>query len=68
MEMLRAIGEVVTIPIVASGGAGKMEDFLELFKYDRIDAGLAAGIFHTKQVNIRELKEYLAVNGVNVRL
>jgi cyclase len=45
-----------------------MEDFLELFKYDRIDAGLAAGIFHTKQVNIRELKEYLAVNGVNVRL
>ena len=39
MEMLRAIGEVVTIPIVASGGAGKMEDFLELFKYDRIDAG-----------------------------
>ena len=68
MEMLRAIGEVVTIPIVASGGAGKMEDFLKLFKYDRIDAGLAAGIFHTKQVNIRELKEYLAVNGVNVRL
>lgn len=68
MEMLRAIAEVVTIPVVASGGAGKKEDFLELFQYERIDAGLAAGIFHTKLVDIRELKKYLAENGVNVRI
>jgi len=68
MEMLHAVGEAVTIPVVASGGAGRMEDFLELFKYERIDAGLAAGIFHTKQVNIGELKKYLAQNGVNVRI
>lgn len=68
LQMLRAIGEIVTIPVIASGGAGKMEDFSELFKYDRIDAGLAAGIFHTKQVNIWDLKRYLKDCGVNVRL
>jgi len=68
MEMLRAIGEIVTIPVIASGGAGKPEDFSELFKYDRIDAGLAAGIFHTKKVNIWDLKRYLNECGVNVRL
>lgn len=68
MGMLRAIGEIVTIPVIASGGAGKPEDFSELFKYDRIDAGLAAGIFHTKKVNIWDLKRYLGECGVNVRL
>lgn len=68
MQMLRAIGEAVTIPVVASGGAGSMEDFSELFKYDRVDAGLAAGIFHTKKVVISDLKRYLAKCGVNVRL
>jgi len=67
MPMLRAIGEIVSIPLIASGGAGKMEDFAELFKYDRIDAGLAAGIFHTKEVSIKELKLYLKEHGVNVR-
>lgn len=68
LQMLRAIGEIVTIPVIASGGAGKMEDFSELFEYDRIDAGLAAGIFHTKQVNIWDLKRYLYNCGVNMRL
>ncbi|MGI6772030.1 MAG: imidazole glycerol phosphate synthase subunit HisF [Acutalibacteraceae bacterium] len=67
MPMLRAIGEVVSLPLIASGGAGKPEDFSELFTYDRIDAGLAAGIFHTKQVQIRDLKRYLKDCGVNVR-
>ncbi len=68
MEMLRAIGEIVKIPLIASGGAGKMEDFSELFEYDRIDAGLAAGIFHTKKVDIRELKRYLDGCGLNMRM
>ncbi len=68
LEMLRAIGEIVKIPLIASGGAGKMEDFLELFRYDRIDAGLAAGIFHTKKVNIWDLKRYLGACGVNMRM
>lgn len=68
LEMLRAIGDVVRIPLIASGGAGKMEDFAELFKYDRIDAGLAAGIFHTRKVNIWDLKRYLDDCGINMRL
>jgi cyclase len=68
LEMLRAVGETVSIPLIASGGAGKMEDFSELFKYDRIDAGLAAGVFHTKKIDIGDLKRYLKSRGVNVRL
>ena len=68
LPMLRAVGEIVSVPLIASGGAGKMEDFLELFKYDRIDAGLAAGVFHTKKIDIRDLKAYLRDNGVNVRI
>ena len=51
------------VPIIASGGAGKKEDFLELFHHKGIDAGLAAGIFHQKLLGIRELKEYLNANG-----
>ena len=55
-------------PCFASGGAGKKEDFLELFHHKGIDAGLAAGIFHQKLLTIRDLKEYLNVNGVEMRL
>ena len=49
--------KIHNIPIIASGGAGKKEDFLELFHHKGIDAGLAAGIFHQKLLGIRELKE-----------
>ena len=56
------------VPIIASGGAGKKEDFLELFHHKGIDAGLAAGIFHQKLLGIRELKEYLNANGVEMWL
>ena len=59
---------MVSVPIIASGGAGKKEDFAELFRHRGIDAGLAASIFHTKQVDIRELKQYLRENGVEMRL
>ena len=58
----------VNVPIIASGGAGKKEDFLELFHHKGIDAGLAAGIFHQKLLTIRDLKEYLNANGVEMRL
>ena len=68
LEMLDAVAARVSVPIIASGGAGKKEDFLELFRHRRIDAGLAAGIFHQKQLSIRDLKEYLAKNGVEMRL
>ena len=69
LEMLSDLAELVTIPIIASGGAGKMADFAELFeKIPGVDAGLAASIFHFKEVEIRDLKKYLRENGVNVRL
>lgn len=69
IEMLSAVADVADVPIIASGGAGTMEDFKDLFESDRrIDAGLAAGIFHTRLVDIRKLKEYLLNNGIEMRI
>ena len=68
LEMLRELTDRVQVPVIASGGAGKMEDFAQLFKNSGIDAGLAASIFHTRQVDIRELKQYLRAQGVEMRL
>lgn len=68
LEMLDAIAARVSVPIIASGGAGKMEDFSELFQHPGMDAGLAASIFHFKEINILELKEYLRKEGVEARL
>ncbi len=68
LEMLRDLCEVVNIPVIASGGAGKIEDFKTLFDIKGVDAGLAASIFHFKEVKIRELKEYLKQNDIAVRL
>ena len=56
------------LPIIASGGAGSMEHFAELFTHSGIDAGLAASIFHTRQVDIRALKQFLRGRGVEMRL
>ncbi|MBQ3534565.1 MAG: imidazole glycerol phosphate synthase subunit HisF [Clostridia bacterium] len=68
LELLDAVAARVSVPIIASGGAGKKEDFVELFRHPGMDAGLAASIFHTKQVEIRDLKQYLRENGVEMRL
>ncbi len=68
LEMLTAIGDAVSLPLIASGGAGKREDFLTLFALPRVDAGLAASIFHSREVDIKELKRYLQENGVPMRL
>lgn len=69
LEMLRAASDVVKIPVIASGGAGKMEDFLTLFRtLDRVDAGLAASVFHFDEIKISELKRYLKDNGIPVRI
>lgn len=68
LELLDEIAARVNVPIIASGGAGKMEDFSELFKHPGMDAGLAASIFHYKEIKIRDLKEYLRGEGVEVRL
>lgn len=68
LEMLDALAARVKVPIIASGGAGNMEHFAELFTHPGVDAGLAASIFHTKQVDIKELKRYLRGRGVEMRL
>ena len=68
LEMLDELASRVNIPIVASGGAGRMEDFAELFTHPGVDAGLAASIFHTRQVEISALKAYLRDLWVPMRL
>ncbi|MBR6784958.1 MAG: imidazole glycerol phosphate synthase subunit HisF [Clostridia bacterium] len=68
LEMLQAISELVSIPVIASGGAGKKEDFLELFKAGCADAGLAASIFHFKELSIADLKKYLNDNNIEMRI
>ena len=69
LEMLRAVNEAVKVPVIASGGAGCIGDFVTLFKaLPTIDAGLAASIFHFKEVEIKTLKETLRREGITVRL
>lgn len=68
LPMLKAICDVVSVPVIASGGAGKKEDFFTLFStLPKVDAGLAAGIFHNKSLKISDLKKYLKNNGVEMR-
>ena len=68
LEMLAALTARVSVPVIASGGAGCKEDFLTLFQSNpAVDAGLAASIFHFKEVEISTLKAYLAAHGVPVR-
>ncbi len=69
IEMLNKVCEVVNVPVIASGGAGSIQDFVTLFEAnDKIDAGLAASIFHFGEVSIRELKERLKKEKILVRI
>lgn len=68
LEMLDIIAAHVKIPIIASGGAGKKEDFSQLFQHKGIDAGLAASIFHFGELSISGLKQHLSEQGIPVRL
>lgn len=69
LEMLAAVGEVVQVPIIASGGAGKIEDFITLFKkLPKVDAGLAASIFHFGEVKIQDLKKAMMAEGIPSRV
>ena len=69
IEMLRAVCDIVKVPVIASGGAGCMEDFLTLFReLPLVDAGLAASIFHFGEVRIDELKKMLKKNGIPMRI
>ena len=69
IEMLKAVCDVVNVPVIASGGAGCSEDFVKLFnEIPTIDAGLAASIFHFGEVEIKDLKLLLKENKINIRL
>ena len=66
IDITKAIADAVTIPVTASGGAGKKEDFLDLFKQTNVEGGLAASVFHYKEINIGELKTYLREQNINI--
>ena len=69
LEMLQAVSDAVDVPVIASGGAGCMQDFVTLFKaLPKVDAGLAASIFHFGEVQIPDLKRLLRDNDISVRL
>ena len=69
LEMLAAVCDAVHVPVIASGGAGGIEDFVRLFQaLPKVDAGLAASIFHFGEVSIPDLKQALHAQGINVRL
>lgn len=68
LELTRAVSENLSIPVIASGGAGKPEHFKTAFTQGGADAALAASLFHYKELTIREVKEYLKENGISVRL
>lgn len=67
IELTRAVNNIVNVPVIASGGAGKKEDFYEVFKYAKADAALAASLFHYNQLEILELKDYLRSKKIDVR-
>lgn len=68
IELTRIISENAGIPVIASGGAGKMEHFLEAFRDAKADAVLAASLFHFREIEIMDLKKYLRENGEPVRI
>ena len=68
IELTRKVAEAVSIPVIASGGAGTPEHFYEALTTGKADAALAATLFHYKELEISEVKEYLRNRGVSVRL
>ena len=66
IDITKAVDEAVNIPVIASGGAGKKEDFLDLFKQSNVQGGLAASVFHYKEINIGELKTYLRERNIDI--
>ncbi len=67
LDITRAVSEAVNVPVIASGGAGTMAHFTEVFEAGKADAALAASIFHYKEIGIPELKAYLKAEGLAIR-
>lgn len=68
IEITKKISSLVKIPVIASGGAGKMEDFKDILTIGKADAALAASVFHFKEIEINDLKRYLVNNDISIRL
>ncbi len=68
VELTRTIADAVNIPVIASGGAGTLDHFVEAVKNGHADAVLAASLFHFKELEIKEVKQYMRDNGIDVRL
>ena len=68
IDITKAVSESVNVPVIASGGAGTMEHFTEVFKEGKADAALAASIVHYGEIGIAELKAYLKKNGIEIRI
>ncbi len=68
IELTRTVSDNVNIPVIASGGAGKLEHFKDAFTEGNADAVLAASLFHYKELEINEVKQYLRDEGISVRL
>lgn len=66
-DVLARISDMVNVPVIASGGAGRLSHFRDAFERGRADAALAAGLFHYGEISIGEVKRYLARNGIIVR-
>jgi cyclase len=68
IKQLSYLRKVITVPLIASGGAGKKEDFRDVFENAHVDGALAASVFHSKSINIQELKQFLRTENIEVRL
>ena len=67
-EALAKLADQLSIPVIASGGAGTKEHFLDAFRKGKADAALAASVFHFGELSVRQVKEYMAAQGIPVRL
>jgi cyclase len=67
-DILSELSENLKIPLIASGGAGKIDDFVDVFNHGRADAALAASVFHFEEIEIKELKSTLINNRIKVRI
>lgn len=67
VELTKKVSQAVSVPVIASGGAGKLDDFVDIFKKGKADAALAASLFHFKELTIKQVKDYLRGRNIPVR-
>jgi cyclase len=68
IELLKSLGSICSIPMIASGGAGEPQHFIDVFKQTNVDGALAASIFHRNEYSINQVKKELQANNINIRI